>query len=461
MVGPGSCSGSTVLISSYLSFRPSADMAAPSSSPGAFVDSVVADLVAPPPTTTSAPTASVVGASPSPGEIGENAGQPTSGASAGEVAGLPSMGASALVETVVADEDVAPPVMGVPPSSDEEEELLADIAGAQPFAGVDVIDGEAQTVHFTPILAFDAHDVGVQTANEVMFSSFVGDTSQEALATAIRALSQDDRDRLSGAMRLAAEQPLVDVAPAGGADAPSSSSGPPLDLIDLTPGLPSGPTSVVDPGPSPATARTFWEEQDAAAVAEMAAAKPVPDDDIDAGPPTALKAFLAEQDAAAKASTQTGPPVSGASSSSTPGPGPKKPFKKAPPPALVLEEAPKAAPKAPPMPCPDKPIRFLEETPAMPKPTVKRPPAGAKVPPRFDDQAQVVEQKPVGPPAAARDPPVRVVGCASGFVILWWLEGCSEAVESSSGSSSRASGSSPSSHRASSTSESGGSMSDS
>ena len=41
------------------------------------------------------------------------------------------------------------------------------------------------------------------------------------------------------------------------------------------------------------------------------------------------------------------------------------------------------------------------------------------------------------------------------------LEGCSEAVESSSGSSSRASGSSPSSHRASSTSESGGSTSDS
>ena len=41
------------------------------------------------------------------------------------------------------------------------------------------------------------------------------------------------------------------------------------------------------------------------------------------------------------------------------------------------------------------------------------------------------------------------------------LEGCSEAVESSSGSSSRASGSSPSSHRASSTSESGGSTSES
>ena len=91
-------------------------------------------------------------------------------------------------------------------------------------------------------------------------------------------------------------------------------------------------------------------------MAEMAAAKPVPDDDIDAGPPTALEAFLAEQDAAAKASTQAGPPVSGASSSSTPGPGPKKPFKKAPPPALVLEETPKAAPKAPPMPCPDRPI---------------------------------------------------------------------------------------------------------
>ena len=42
----------------------------------------------------------------------------------------------------------------------------------------------------------------------------------------------------------------------------------------------------------------------------------------------------------------------------------------------------------------------------MPKPTVKRPPAGAKVPPRFDAQGQVVEQKPVGPPAAVRDSPV-------------------------------------------------------
>ena len=41
------------------------------------------------------------------------------------------------------------------------------------------------------------------------------------------------------------------------------------------------------------------------------------------------------------------------------------------------------------------------------------------------------------------------------------FEGCSEAVESSSGSSSHASGSSPSSHRASSTSESGGSTSES
>ncbi|CAE7032299.1 Gcsh [Symbiodinium sp. KB8] len=284
-----------------------------SSTGAGFVDVVVADLVAPP-TSKSATSASPLEASPAPGEIGENAGQPTMGAQAGGIAGSPSTGTSALVETAVADED---PVMGVPPSSDEEEELLADVVGAQHFPGVDVVDGEAQTVHFTPILAFDAHDVGVQTANEVMFSSFVGDTSREALATAIRALSRDDRDRLVGALRLAEEQPLVDVAPAGGAGDPSSSSGPPLDLLDLTPGQPSGPTGVVDPGPSPATARTFWEEQDATAVAEMAAAKPVPDDDIDAGPPTSLEVFLAEQ------------------------------------------EPPKAAPKEPPMPCPDKPIRFL------------------------------------------------------------------------------------------------------
>ena len=301
-------------------------------SPSAFADLVVADLVAPP-TSSPPPSASSPGEGPALGLSGECAGQPASGAPAGNVAVSPSTGASAVVETAVADEDVAPPVMGVPPSSDEEEELLADIVGAQPFPGADVVDGEAQTVHFTPILAFDARDVGVQTTNEVMFSSFVGDTSQEALATAIRALSRDDRDRLVGALRLAEEQPLVDVAPAGGAGVPSSSSGPPLDLLDLTPGLPSGPTGVVDPGPSPATARTFWEEQDATAVAEMAAAKPVPDDDIDAGPPTSLEVFLAEQDAAAKA--KKSPPASGASSSSTPGPGPKKPFKKAPPPALI------------------------------------------------------------------------------------------------------------------------------
>ena len=263
-------------------------------SPGAFFDGVVADLVEPP-TSPGAPTASSPMAAPTTGELGENADWPTLGASAGDVAGLPSLGAAALVEPVVADEDLAPPVMGVPPSSDEEEELLADIVGAHQLPGVDVIDGEAQTVHFTPILAFDAHDVGVQTANEVMFSSFVGDTSQEALATAIRALSRDDRDRLVGALRLAEEQPLVDVAPSGGAGDPPSSSGLPLDLLDLTPGQSSGPTGVVDPGPSPATARTFWEEQDATAVAEMAAAKPVPDDDIDAGPPTSLEVFLAEQ----------------------------------------------------------------------------------------------------------------------------------------------------------------------
>ena len=56
------------------------------------------------------------------------------------------------------------------------------------------------------------------------------------------------------------------------------------------------------------------------------------------------------------------------------------------------------------MPYPDRPIKFLGDTPA--KPTVKKAPAGAKVPPPFDDQGQVVEQKPVGPPASIRSPPV-------------------------------------------------------
>ena len=151
------------------------------------------------------------------------------GQSAGEDAGPPTTGEPALVEPTLGDEDLAPPVMGIPSSSGDEEELLADSAGA-PLLGVDLVDGEAQTELFSPLIAFDAHfdahDVAVQTTNEVMFSTFVGDTSQEALATAIRALSRDDRDRLVGAMRLAEEQPLVDVAPTGGVDAPSSSSGP-------------------------------------------------------------------------------------------------------------------------------------------------------------------------------------------------------------------------------------------
>ncbi|CAE7320265.1 unnamed protein product [Symbiodinium sp. KB8] len=309
----------------------------------AFVDEVVADLVAPP-MSAAATSASSLEASPMPGGIGENAGQPTTGAPAGDVAGLPATGAAAMVESAGADDDVAPPFMGVPPSSDEEEELLADIVGAQPFPGADFAEVGAQTEHVTPILAFDAHDVAVQTADEVIFSSFVGDTSQEALATAIRALSREDRDRLVGALRLAEEQPLVDVAPTVGAGDPSSSSVPTLDLLDFTPGITPAPTGVVDPGPSPATARTFWEEQDATAVAEMAAAKPVPDDDLDAEPPTSLELFLDEQDAAAKAKTSSGPPASGASSSSAPGPGPKKPFKKA-------------------------PIKFLDDTPTKPKPT--------------------------------------------------------------------------------------------
>ena len=265
------------------------------------------DLVGPTPS--SAPTASSVESAPALG-VGSVAGQPAMGVAPAldspapgdtleDFAVPPTSGEPVSVESTAGDEDIAPPVMGVPPSSGDEDELLADHAGA-PLLGVDLVDGEAQTEHFSPISAFDAlfnaHDVAVQTTNEVMFSTF----SQEALATAIRALSRDDRVRLVGAMRLAEEQPLVDVAPTGGADAPSSPSGPHLDLLDLTPGLPSGSTGVVDPGPSPATARTFWEEQDATAVAEMAAAKPVPDDDIDAGPPTSLEVFLAEQDAAAK-----------------------------------------------------------------------------------------------------------------------------------------------------------------
>ena len=242
------------------------------------------------PTTSTSPSTTTA-----PGLVEEAAVQPTPGSPAGENAAPPTPGEPALVESTAGDDDIAPPVMGVPPSSGDEEELLADRAGA-PLLGADLVDGEAQTEHVAPIVAFDAHDVAVQTAGEVIFSSFVGDTTQEALATAIRALSRDDRHRLVGALRLAEEQPLVDVAPTGGANDPSSSTVPTLDLLDLAPPMSTtSPVGVVDPGPSPATARTFWEEQDATAVADMAASKPVPDDDLDAEPPTSLEIFLDER----------------------------------------------------------------------------------------------------------------------------------------------------------------------
>ena len=378
--------------------------------PGAFFDEVVADLVSAPISST-APTASSPAASPAMGELGENAGQPMLGAPVGDFAGLPSVGAAALVEPAAGDEDLAPPVMGVPPSSDEEEELLADIAGAHPFPDADVVDGEAQTEHIAPILAFDTHDVAVQTSGEVFFSSFVGDSTQVALAAAIRALSPGSLFRLDGALRQAHAQPLVDVAPAFGGGAQAAPAPPEINLLDDTPvEPPSSSSGVVDPGPGPASARIFWEEQNATAVAEQAAVRPLPDDDFDP-PATALEAYLQDQDDAAR--TTSAPSPLGPQPSSSKSPGGKTPFRKAPPPALVLETPEAKVSKAPPLPYPDRPIAFLAEPPK--KPPVKRAPV---VPPKQSTPtaAAVRAAAPASSPAASSSSEPVVAKAAAGPV---------------------------------------------
>ena len=230
-----------------------------------------------------------------PGLVGEAAVQPTPGSSAGEDAAPPTSGEPALVESTPGDDDIAPPVLGVPSSSEDEEELIADPAGAPlvgaPPAAGDTADVGVQTAHNVIIPAFDLVDVASQTDGKVAFSSFVGDTPQAALATAIRALSPGSLFRLDGALRQALAQPLVDVAPSLQGGGATAHAPPDLDLLGETPG--DQPSS--SGGPGPASARIFWEEQNATAVAEQAAVRPLPDDDFDP-PATALEAYLKDQD---------------------------------------------------------------------------------------------------------------------------------------------------------------------
>ena len=69
----------------------------------------------------------------------------------------------------------------------------------------------------------------------------------------------------------------MDVAPALGGGAEAAPVLPELNLIDVAPlDPPSLSSGVVDPGPGPASARLFWEEQNATAVAEQAAIRPIP-----------------------------------------------------------------------------------------------------------------------------------------------------------------------------------------
>ena len=359
-------------------------------SPGAVSDEFAAfaaaaglDLVGPP-TSSTAPTATSLVETPASGG-GSITGPPASGepeaeappssggALDGDFAAPPTPGEPALVESTAGEDDIAPPVLGVPSSSEDEEELIADpvgtpLVGAPPAAG-GIAEVGVQTTDNVLIPAFDLVDVASQTDGKVAFSSFVGDTPQAALATAIRALSPGSLLRLDGALRQALAQPLVDVAPSLQGGAATEHAPPDLDLLGETPGdQPSSSGGVVDPGPGPASARIFWEEQNATAVAEQAAVRPLPDDDFDA-PATALEAYLKDQDVAAGKTTSPSP--SGPQSSSSKSPGGKTPFRKAPPPGLVLEEPEVKVGKAPPVPYPDRKIAFLEPP---KRPPVKRAP---------------------------------------------------------------------------------------
>ncbi|CAE7450545.1 PUB3, partial [Symbiodinium sp. KB8] len=385
VVGRAAASARPFEVSPYLPFASRLIMAssgASSADAAAWADFAAAaglDVVAP----TTSPTSPIT---PSPGVEDEVAGPPTSGEPEAEAppssgGGLdgdsavpPISGEPALVESTPGEDDIAPPVMGVPSSSEDEEELLADPAGA-PFVGallaaVDTADVGVQTARNVIIPAFDLVDVASQTDGKLAFSSFVGDTPQSALATAIRALSPGSLFRLDGALRQALAQPLVDVAPSLQGGVASAHAPPDLDLLGDTPGeQPSSSGGVVDPGPGPASARIFWEEQNATAVAEQAAVRPLPDDDFDP-PATALEAYLKDQDAAA--GTTTTPSPSGLQSSASKSPGGKPPFRKAPPPALVVETPEVKVGKAPPVPYPHRQIAFLAEPPK--KPPVKRAP---------------------------------------------------------------------------------------
>ena len=108
-----------------------------------------------------------------PGLVEEAAAQPTPGSPAGENAAPPTPGEPALVEPTTGEEDIAPPVLGVPLSSEDEEELLADYSGA-PLGGVppvaaDTADVGVQTAHNVVIPAFDLVDVASQTDGKVAF----------------------------------------------------------------------------------------------------------------------------------------------------------------------------------------------------------------------------------------------------------------------------------------------------
>ena len=84
------------------------------------------------PTTTAPGLEAEVPGPPTSGEPEAEAPPSSGGAVDGDIAVPPISGEPALVEPTAAEEDISPPVMGVPSSSEDEEELLADHAGA-PF----------------------------------------------------------------------------------------------------------------------------------------------------------------------------------------------------------------------------------------------------------------------------------------------------------------------------------------
>ncbi|OLQ00255.1 hypothetical protein AK812_SmicGene17093 [Symbiodinium microadriaticum] len=125
----------------------------------------------PSPTTTAPGVEAALAAPPASGEPEAEEPPSSGGMLEGILAEPPALGEPALVETAPVDDDIAPPVLGVPSSSEDEEELIADPAGAPmvgaPPAAGGTADVGVQTSQNVIIPAFDMVDVAAQTDGKV------------------------------------------------------------------------------------------------------------------------------------------------------------------------------------------------------------------------------------------------------------------------------------------------------